>query len=373
MNPSELFCLNPGCPAKGQAGQGNIHVHSQQEQRCICTVCGDTFSASKGTIFYRLRTERTIVILVLTLLAYGCPTQAAAIAFDLDERTIKSWWQRAGVHCESFHKYMVTSKQLDLQQVQADEVKVKRQGGWCWMALALMVPTRLWLGGVVAEKRDSTLIQSLVAQIKAMALCRPLLLAADGFAAYVSAFQDAFRASLPRFGRPGRPKLVAWPNVIIVQVVKRRLASGLEIERRIVQGSASLVEQLLQTTQGALGVINTAYIERFNATLRQRLHWLSRRTRSLAQQTQTLHASMFIVGCLYNFCDYHDSLRLNLAVGEHAFRWVQRTPALAAGLTDHRWSPTELFSFRIPPERWSPPKQPGRRSNALNQLIQRWS
>jgi transposase-like protein len=372
MNPNELFCLNASCPAKGQAGQGNIQSHSQQEERCICTVCGDTFSASKGTLFYRLRTEPAVVILVLTLLAYGCPTQAAAIALDLDERTIKSWWQRAGVHCESFHQYMVSNKQLDLQQVQADEIKVKQQGGWCWMALALMVSTRLWLGGVVAEKRDSTLIQRLVIQIKPMALCRPLLLAVDGFAAYVSAFQDAFRASLPRFGQPGRPKLVAWPHVVIVQVVKRRLPTGLDIERRIVQGSATLVAQLLRTSQGALGVINTAYIERFNATMRQRLHWLSRRSRSLAQQTQTLHAAMFIVGCLYNFCDYHDSLRVKLALGERSFRWVQRTPALASGLTDHRWAPTELFSFPVPPQRWSPPRQRGRPSQELIQLIQRW-
>jgi hypothetical protein len=80
---------------------------------------------------------------------------------------------------------------------------------------------------------------------------------------------------------------------------------------------------------------------------------------------------MFIVGCLYNFCVYHASLRLKLAVGEHSFRWVERTPALASGLTDHRWSPTELFTLRIPPERWTPPKQHGRRSNALNQVIQR--
>lgn len=373
MNPNELFCLNPECPAKGQVGRGNIQVHSQAEQRCRCGVCGDTFSMSKGTIFYRLRTEPAKVILVLTLLAYGCPTQAIVMAFGLDERTVKEWWRRAGAHCESFHKHMVMSKSLDLQQVQADEVRVKLVKGVCWMAMALMVSTRLWLGGVVAEKRDTSLIQCLVAQIKQMALCRPLLLAVDGFSAYVSAFQAAFRSPLPRFGRPGRPQLVAWTQVAIVQVVKRRLTSAWEIERRIVQGTATVIDQLRQTTQGALGVSNTAYIERFNATLRQRLHWLTRRSRTVAHQTQTLHAGMFIVGCLYNFCDYHDSLRRKLWVGEHSFRWVQRTPALAAQLTDHRWSPTELFSCRIPPDRWSPPKQRGRRSQAMRQLIQRWA
>ena len=118
MNPETLFCLNPTCPAKGRVGEGNISVHSESEGRCRCAVCGDTFSQRKGTIFYRLRTEPTVVILVLTLLAYGCPVQAAAKAFELDERTVKAWWQRAGAHCESFHQYIMGESQLDLQQVQ---------------------------------------------------------------------------------------------------------------------------------------------------------------------------------------------------------------------------------------------------------------
>ncbi len=42
MNPETLFCLNPACPAKGQVGEGNISVHSEQEGRCRCSVCGDT-------------------------------------------------------------------------------------------------------------------------------------------------------------------------------------------------------------------------------------------------------------------------------------------------------------------------------------------
>ena len=74
------------------------------------------------------------------------------------------------------------------------------------------------------------------------------------------------------------------------------------------------IERLLSITQNG-GVINTAYIERLNATFRQRLSWLARRTRNLAQQTETLMAGMFIVGCMYNFCENHHSLRLKLSVG----------------------------------------------------------
>jgi len=48
-----------------------------------------------------------------------------------------------------------------------------------------------------------------------------------------------------------------------------------------------MITRLIETTQGG-GVINTAYIERLNATFRQRMPWLARRTRNLAQQVETL-------------------------------------------------------------------------------------
>ena len=124
MNPQEVFCLNIDCPARGQTGKGNIGVHHESEQRYICHTCGQTFTASKGTIFYRLRTDATTVMLVITLLAYGCPLPAIVKAFGFDERTVKNWWQRAGLHCQAVHEHVIGGSQLDLQQVQADEIKV---------------------------------------------------------------------------------------------------------------------------------------------------------------------------------------------------------------------------------------------------------
>ena len=100
MDPQSVFCPNPDCPARGQIGQGNIGVHSQQEGRYICHVCDRTFTASKGTAFYRLRTAKEIVVIVITLLAHGCPVQAIVAAFKLDERTILSWQRRAGEQSE---------------------------------------------------------------------------------------------------------------------------------------------------------------------------------------------------------------------------------------------------------------------------------
>lgn len=375
MNPQELLCPRITCPARGQIGKGNIHVHSLKDKRCICDVCGQTFTTTKGTIFYRLRTDPQIVMCVIVLLAYGCPIQAIVKAFLLDERTVRDWQQRAGHHCQQVHEHLVENSQPDLEQVQADEIKAKTQFGTLWMAFAIWVPTRLWMGGVVSAKRDLDLIQSLADKVRQMALCRPLLLAVDGLARYVSAFRNALRSKFSRpAGETGRCKMVSWPDIAIVQVVKQRVEGvfAKRVERRIVQGTKNMVAHLIQKIQGQ-GVINTAFIERLNATFRQRLSPLTRRTRNLAQQAETLVAGMYLVGCFYNFCDFHHSLRLKLSVGSFGHRWVQRTPAIAARLTDHPWTPAELFDFKVPPPRWEMPKQCRRPSVAMLQQAQQWA
>ena len=312
-------------------------------------------------------------MIVLTLLAYGCPLQAIVKAFGFDERTVRDWQQRAGKHCQQVHEHMVENRRHDLDQVQADEIKAKTQCSTLWMAFAIWVSTRLWMGGVVSPKRDLDLIQALADKVRQMAACRPLLLAVDGLASYVSAFRNAFRSKFPRQeGEVGRCKMVAWQGIAIVQVVKQRLAGVLNVERRIVQGTQDLVASLIQKTQGQ-GVINTAFIERLNATFRQRISPRTRRTRNLAQRAETLTASMYLVGCFYNFCDFHHSLRLKLSVGSFGHRWAQRAPAMAAHLTDHPWTPDELFNFKVLPPRWDIPKQRGIPSTILLQLAQRWA
>jgi transposase-like protein len=373
MNPQKLFCPNMDCAARGQVGKGNIHAHSLKDKRCICDVCNRTFATTAGTIFYRLRSDPQLVMWVIVLLAYGCPIQAIVKAFGLDERTVCDWHRRAGQHCQSVHEHLVENSRHDLEQVQADEIKVKTQKGTIWMALAIWVPTRLWMGGVISPKRDLDLIQALADKVREMALCRPLLLAVDGLASYVSAFRNAFRSKLPRReGETGRCKLVSWQDIAIVQVVKQRVEGVLNVDRRIIQGAEGMVERLIQTTQGK-GVINTAFIERLNATFRQRINSLTRRTRTLAQRPETLAAGMYLVGCFYNFCDFHHSLRLKLSVGSFGYRWVQRTPAIVARLTDHQWTPIELFHFKVPPSHWELSKQRGRPSTAILQLTQQWA
>lgn len=361
MDPTATFCPNLGCPARGQTGQGNIGIHSRKEQRFLCTECRKTFTATKGTALYRLRTASETVSLVMTLLAHGCPIQAIVAAFGFDERTVAAWGTRAGRQGQAVQEHLVEQPR-DLGQVQADEIRVKKQGGIVWMALAMMVSTRLWLAGEVSEQRDMTLIRRLIARVRACALHRPMLFCTDGLCSYIRAIRETFRDPV-HVGALGRPRLCPWRNICIAQVVKRYAQRRVvEVERRIIDGTPARVETLRRRSQGD-GVINTAYIERLNATFRERLASLTRRGRALARCTPTLRHGMYLIGTVYNFCTPHASLP-HVSGGT--------TPAMAAGITDHCWTVQELLSFHVPPPRWTPPKRRGRPSHTLKRLIERW-
>ena len=168
------------------------------------------------------------------------------------------------------------------------------------------------------------------------------------------------------------PRLRPWDGIHIAQVVKQYAHKRvISVVRRVVQGTQAQAEVLLLQTQGD-GLINCAYIERLNATFRSRLTALVRRGRALARQITTLHCAMYLVGTVYNFCTYHQSLRVPLYLTYQRLRLLRRTPAIAAGITDHRWSVHELLSFRVPPPRWEPPRRRGRPSSAVKALIAQW-
>jgi len=141
-----------------------------------------------------IRKSEEDFIKVTTLLAYGTPTQAIVHAFKLDERTVADWRERAGMHCEAIHKEKIEQGILDLIHVQADEIWVKMKGTVVWVALAIMVSTRLWIAGEVSKKRDSDLIDNLMRQVRRCARSLyAVLICTDGFAAYPKSIIKAFR------------------------------------------------------------------------------------------------------------------------------------------------------------------------------------
>ena len=292
---------------------------------------------------------------MVTLLCYGCPLQAIVHAFGLDERTVASWRDRAGKHCQKVHQDVVEAATLDLMHVQADEIRVKGVQMIPWMGLALMISTRLWVAGTVRLSRDRHLADALIQQVRRC--CQPmkaLLVCTDGWSAYPGSIQRAFREKVKRTPGRGRASLQIWPELHIGTVIKRtEKRRVVEVTRRMSHGNQQHAMELLKRSKGGQ-VLNTAFIERFNGTMRERLATMTRKCRHGARRLQALEAGMYLIGSTYNFCWVHQEL------SKPSHRDVSCTPAMAAGLTDHIWTVFELFAYKVVPALWTPPPRRGR-------------
>lgn len=359
MDPSVQFCPNLACSARGQRGQGHIRIHCHKRQRYRCRTCGQTFSARRGTLFEGLRSPTELVVIVVTLLAFGCPVQAMVQAYGLDERTVASWRDRAGAQCQRVHQAIVVQAGLDLLHVQADEIRVKARSLVAWMGLAMMVSTRLWLGGVVSQTRDMQLADRLLQQVRACCLAaREVLICTDGWAAYPNSIRRAFRDKVKRTAGRGRAALQVWSGLHIGTVIKHTVNKRLrEVVRHMSHGSLNQALRLLQRSAGGQ-MLNTSFIERFNGTMRERLATLTRKCRHAAQRLQALEMGMYLVGSTYNFCCAHQALEQR--TGPEAPGRQRQTPAMASGLTEHLWSMQELLQYQVAPPPWSEPKRRGR-------------
>jgi len=266
--------------------------------------------------------------------------------------------ERAGKHCEQVHTELIVQKGLDVQHVQADEVYAKCYKKVAWMAMAIMVPTRLWLGGVVRERRDHQLTDRLLRLVRACCLpLVPLLICCDGFAAYPGSIYRAFREKMPNPYGVGRTRLQAWPEILIGIINKHRQEKRVvHVTRAMLQGALDRALEVLQATGGGI-TLNTAFIERFNATLRERLATLTRRCRHASHRLEMVEAGMWLVGTTYNWCVPHRELSRREAKVQGLRGEILMTPAMASGLTDHIWSLSELLWYRRTPAALPPPKR----------------
>jgi len=219
----------------------------------------------------------------------------------------------------------------------------------------MMVPTRLWLAGVVSVHRDRKLADRLLQQVRTC--CRPLqalLVCTDGWAAYPGSIQRAFREKVKWTAGRGRACLQVWSELCIATVIKRTEKKRVvEVTRNITRGTLEQANILLQTSLGG-SVLNTAFIERFNGTMRERLASLTRKCRHAAQRLEGLESGMYLIGCTYNLCFPHHELSTSKHVGSAC------TPAMAAGLTDHVWSVGEVLTYKVAPTPWVETKRRGR-------------
>src|SRR5260370_11314742 len=143
-------------------------------------------------------------------------------------------------------------------------MRVKGRAMIARMGLAILGSTRLWLGGVVSLKRDTSLADRLMRQVRAcsQAICA-LLVATDGWNAYPGSIQRAFRVKVKQTVGRGRACLHVWPQLCIATVIKRTEQKRLvEVTRKMTLGTLSQASHLLQARMGGT-LLTTAFNEPF--------------------------------------------------------------------------------------------------------------
>jgi hypothetical protein len=189
---------------------------------------------------------------------------------------------------------------------------------------------------------ESSLAEPLVAHTEGR-ICKEAmpLWVSDGLDAYGAALFSRHHVveTYPRTrkrGRPRRPKMVACPALRYGQVVKERN------ERRQVVG----VFRKAVFGDVPLHDIHTVYIERHNLNLRHENRRLTRKTVAFSKEVVWLERQMHLYQAYFNLARPHRGLRQRLN-GDGIVRWYRRTPAMAAGVTDHIWTLREIMCYKI--------------------------
>lgn len=200
---------------------------------------------------------------------------------------------------------------------------------------------------VVPGKRTAKNVEKLVQDCKHRTAGRSMnLITSDEYPAYPPAILNAYGTEVvpPRTGKPGRPKApykVAPPELRYATVHKtREKGRVVQVDFRVVFGTAVAV--LAALAQSLVSkAINTAFIERQNGTDRNRNARKVRKSYCFSKNWDVHEAVTYFTLYSYNFCWPVRTLRVREADGH----WRQRTPAMAAGLSDHIWTLTEWLTF----------------------------
>ena len=238
--------------------------------------------------------------------------------------------------------------------------RLERSPQWVWVAVD---PESKLLLALDVGERTLAMAQCVVHH-DAQVLdpdCAPLILT-DAFREYLTALLTHYGQWVqpPRrqvTGPAPKPRWMPLPQLLYAQGVKtmrrRRLV---QVRHRVVFGTLEAVKHILAPRGWH---INTAFVERLNLTIRQHVAAVGRRGSTLCKGEDGLQQQLSVFHCYYNFCLPHTSLRRPVPQPKptngsgSATPWQPRTPAMAAGLTNHVWSLRDMLLFRVPP--WPQP------------------
>jgi IS1 family transposase len=375
------FCPNPDCAYRGWVGWGNLRANGHPSggpwRQLLCSVCRGYFLETLGTLFHGKHTSTELIVHVIGCLAEGVGIRGTARVFEVDPNTVLQWLVEAAEQLRAFSQPFLHDVQV--QQVQLDELfallsavkdgkvgaaeaieRLERSPQWVWVA---MDPESKVLLALDVGDRTLAMAQRVVHQVAQVLApdCAPLFLT-DGFREYTTALLTHYgywvqplrrqaKGSLPK------PRWMPLPQLLYAQVVKTgRRHRLVRVRHRVVFGTLEAVQQVLAACGGQ---IQTAFAERLNLDIRQRVAAVGRRVTTLCKGEDGVRPQLVLFQAYHNFCLLHASLRVPLAAPVmpngtgSATLWQPWTPAMAAGLTEHVWTLREVLLFRVPP--WPQP------------------
>jgi IS1 family transposase len=282
------------------------------------------------------------VTLVLMLLANGCDLSVLVRCTPHAEATVTRWLERMGRHSQRLHGRFFQKLVFPLLQLDELHARVRREGvQWVWVALdpvTKVIPT-LYLGSRITEAAMQFVHQ--VAQVLAPN-CLPAF-TTDGLRAYFYALSAHFGQWMQE---PGQRK-AHWqvsPDLLHGQLVKRN-GQGQFAAMRMAWGTRAALAAVLKA-QGFKMLIQTAFVERVNLTLRRGVAPLMRKTWAYAQTVVHLHLPLEWWRVYYHYVRPHESLGRKVPGLD---RQRHQSPAMAAGLTGRLWTVKELLYLPLWP------------------------
>ena len=374
MDWNTLYCPNKGCQYYGiplQCSKMVKNGSSYGQAQALCRGCGGSVALSYATAYYGLESELAIFETAVRALAEGNSIRATGRILQIDKDTVCDWLNRAALHCRSVVLYFWS--QLHVTECQLDEwwgfVHTKEAhlpcakiycetygDAWVWLAFAPV--WRLVLAFVVG-KRTQENADLLLDRVKDVSDEHIPFFTSDQLPEYDDALLHTYGVWVQpkRKGARGRcplPRLVPTADLLYAQVVKvREHGRVTQVKTKVIFGKPEAIAEQLANSSVS-DAINTSFVERDNLTQRQSNRRLTRRTNGFSKEIIWFEKQLWLSMAYYHFVLPHHSLRQRLKTPEPTRgtgspkRWKPVTPAMAADITDHIWTTTELLSFRVP-------------------------
>lgn len=374
MDWETLYCPNRDCRYYGVPFAQSRIVRNgayKGQKQGLCQACHRSISLRYGTAYFGLESDPALFETAVRALAEGNSIRATGRIVQVDKDTVGDWLNRAAKQCRLVMLYLwrnlhITECQLDElwsfvhtkeQNLAAAKIYCETYGdAWVWVAFA---PVWRMVLAFVIGKRSQESANLLLDRVAYVTDDHIPFFTSDQLSHYKNALLHTYGVwhQPQRQGKRGphpKPRLIAPSNLLYAQVVKKREKGRVvEVATKIIFGHEQAVADQLD---GSLvsQTINTSFVERDNLTQRQSNRRLTRRTNGFSKEMGWFEKQLWLSLAYYHLILPHYSLRQPLLEpqitrGTGTLRkWKPITPAMAACMTDHVWTTSELLSYRVP-------------------------